>query len=76
LALWTYDLLPPPETTNVELGEKREINFSPCHLYFGKEVDMDYGSNSELPRKEQNFKRTEYIWHEMEKNYNVIIEES
>ncbi|MCH9617485.1 MAG: hypothetical protein SP4CHLAM5_05170 [Chlamydiia bacterium] len=38
LALYTYPILPPPETIKKAIGEKRNMYHSPVHLYFGKEV--------------------------------------
>lgn len=41
LALATYDLLPPPEIVQKELGEIRLAKRTPIHLYFGAPFDMD-----------------------------------
>ena len=40
LALYTYPILPPPETINKEIGEKRILSHSPIHLSFGEEIPM------------------------------------
>ncbi|PXF47528.1 Glycerol-3-phosphate acyltransferase, chloroplastic [Gracilariopsis chorda] len=40
MALWTYDMLPPP--TNVggaKVGEERVAKYTPMHMYIGKEID-------------------------------------
>lgn len=41
LALMTYDMLPPPETIEKELGEKRPIQKCRAHLYFGPPCDLE-----------------------------------
>jgi glycerol-3-phosphate O-acyltransferase len=40
LALYTYPILPPPETIKKAIGEKRNMCHSPVHLYFGEEIIM------------------------------------
>lgn len=42
LALATYDLLPPPEIIQQELGEVRYAKRTPIHLSFGAPFDMDH----------------------------------
>ncbi len=41
LALNTYELLPPPATIQVELGEKRVAKRTAIHLAFGPEFNME-----------------------------------
>ena len=41
LALSTMRLLPPPPTTNVELGESRKVSFAPARIVFGPALDME-----------------------------------
>ncbi|MBF8263466.1 MAG: Glycerol-3-phosphate acyltransferase [Parachlamydiales bacterium] len=41
LTLATYELMPPPETIQVELGEKRPARFTPIHISFSPEFDMN-----------------------------------
>lgn len=56
LALSTIDLLPPPPTTNVELGEERKVSFAPVRLCFGPALDMEtIGVN--LDRKQRRIER-------------------
>ena len=40
-ALSTMSLLPPPPTTNIELGETRQVSFAPARLVFGPALDME-----------------------------------
>jgi glycerol-3-phosphate O-acyltransferase len=61
LALDTYELLPPPETIQVELGEQRIAKRTPIHLAFGPEFDMEHildGETKEARRKA----RADAIW--------------
>ncbi len=61
LALDTYELLPPPETIQVELGEQRIAKRTSIHLAFGPEFDMEHilaGETKEARRKA----RADAIW--------------
>lgn len=62
LALATYDLLPPPNSVETDLGEQRHPKCTPIHLAFGEEIDMVGfpGSDTEN-RLEKRQKRAEYI---------------
>jgi len=51
LALATYDLLPPPEIVQKELGEVRCAKRTPIHLSFGAPFDMDHCPGSDDPDK-------------------------
>jgi glycerol-3-phosphate O-acyltransferase len=70
LALSTYDLLPPPETIQKELGEARSAQHSRVHLAFSAPFDMDHFPGSEETDKvlrRQN--RANAIWHIVNTNY-------
>src|SRR5579863_8554181 len=61
LALDTYELLPPPETVQIELGEERVAKRTSIHLGFGPEFDMEQilaGETKEARRKA----RADAIW--------------
>ncbi|MCH9811705.1 1-acyl-sn-glycerol-3-phosphate acyltransferase [bacterium] len=51
LALYTYPILPPPETIKKEIGEKRIFSHSPIHLYFGEEIEMRAPTKEERAEK-------------------------
>jgi glycerol-3-phosphate O-acyltransferase len=53
LALSTYDLLPPPESVQRELGETRVARRTPIAIAFGPECDMLHYPGSDAPDKEQ-----------------------
>jgi len=56
LALDTYDLLPPPETIQIELGETRIAKRTSIRFAFGPECDMERGScKTPPPRKTDDF---------------------
>jgi glycerol-3-phosphate O-acyltransferase len=62
LALLTYDILPPPDKREREMGERRITTHTPIHMAVGKEIDMDLfpgndATNKELKRKN----RSDYI---------------
>lgn len=42
MSLWTYDMLPPPNSVGgAEIGEERIVNHIPMHMYIGKELSWD-----------------------------------
>lgn len=41
MALATFDIMPPPEKVEVELGEPRKLRRCPVHLAIGAELDLD-----------------------------------
>lgn len=63
LALSTYNLLPPPNSVEANLGERRVAHCTPIHLAFGAEIDMENCISSEITDKRQRRKqRSDYIW--------------
>ncbi len=71
LALSTYNLLPPPESVDKELGETRHATCTPIHLCFNKEIDMDHFEGSEgLDKKQKREARAEYIWNIVARDYS------
>ena len=76
MALATYELLPPPETVQVELGEQRLTKRVDIHLSIGEVIDMDHvpgveNSDKFLRRKS----RSDYIWELVKKDYNQFPKE-
>lgn len=63
LALATYDLLPPPETIQKELGERRIAKRAPVYIGFAPEFNME-----KFPHSDENDKtlrrkaRADAIW--------------
>ncbi|MFI5333709.1 MAG: 1-acyl-sn-glycerol-3-phosphate acyltransferase [Chlamydiales bacterium] len=74
LALVTYDLLPPPDTVQKELGETRVTQKVDIHLAMGKKISME-----EFPGSEENDKhlrrksRADYIRNLVKKDYDALL---
>lgn len=70
MALFTYNLLPPPEVIQIELGEKRCASRAAIHLAIGKAIDMQHYPGSEDPDKHVRRKcRADYIWELVRQDY-------
>lgn len=70
LTLKTYELLPPPQTVQVELGEARTTNRAGIHLAFGPRIDMEHFPGSDSKDKhERRAKRAQYIWNLVHQEY-------
>lgn len=71
--LATYDLLPPPETVQKELGEVRVAKRCPIHIAFAKEFDMEIFPGSEENDKTIRRKaRADAIWNLVNSDYQRI----
>jgi glycerol-3-phosphate O-acyltransferase len=70
LALSTYDLLPPPETIQVELGEHRAAKRTPIHVAFGPECDMQSHAKDKDERRRQ---RAERVWTKVVEMYKKML---
>lgn len=71
LALSTHHLQPPPKTVEEQLGEKRIVNYTPVHLAFGPEIDMDsiVAEDKAAARKA----RADFIWNQAQSDYRRLI---
>ncbi|HSX10285.1 MAG TPA: 1-acyl-sn-glycerol-3-phosphate acyltransferase [Chlamydiales bacterium] len=68
--LSTYDLLPPPETIQKELGEARLAKRCPIQIAFAPAFDMEIFPGSEENEKTIRRKaRADAIWHIVDTNY-------
>lgn len=73
LALSTYNLLPPPNSVEKKLGEKRQAQCTPIHLALGAEIDMQHFPGSDVKDKRQKRSlRAEYIWAQVCKDYDLL----
>lgn len=71
LSLATYDLLPPPETIQVELGEVRRTKRGGIHLAFGPEIDMEKFPGSDHKDKHVRRElRADFIWQQVNRDYS------
>jgi glycerol-3-phosphate O-acyltransferase len=72
-SLFTYDLLPPPETIQKELGEERIAKRCPVQIAFAPEFDMEkfpgFEENDKTARRKA---RADAIWSIVNENYERI----
>jgi glycerol-3-phosphate O-acyltransferase len=73
LALATFDLLPPPRTIQISIGESRHASCTPIRLAFGSEIAMHNipGINHSDKDMRRKF-RAEYIWGKVCEEYQKI----
>jgi glycerol-3-phosphate O-acyltransferase len=69
MALGTYDFLPPPDTIQVELGEKRRITRTGIHLAVGAEIDMERAADGAPDRHSGRVNRALSIWRDVVAEY-------
>lgn len=73
LALSTYPLLPPPNTIQKELGEKRLAQVAPIHMAIGPQIAMDGAPMDQEPDKHlRRTLRASYIYDLMCKEYEAL----
>ncbi|MCB1180839.1 MAG: 1-acyl-sn-glycerol-3-phosphate acyltransferase [Chlamydiia bacterium] len=74
LALDTYNILPPPDVINWELGERRIAHRDGIRLSFGNEIDMDHfpGAETAHNRHAKRKVRADYIWGLVKRDYEKI----
>lgn len=71
LSLFTYDILPPPDKTQEEMGEKRITKGGKAHAYFGEEIDMEnFPMQEDKQTKRQ--KRAKYIEKKVIQGYEKL----
>jgi len=74
LAMATYDIMPPPATTEKELGETRIVNFTGVGLSVGEEIDVTetgpWMTHSDDVDKAQLLSK--YIWQKVVEEYKEI----
>jgi glycerol-3-phosphate O-acyltransferase len=70
MALFTFDLVPPPATISVELGESRHFRRSAIDVGLGAEIDMEaVGGDKAEDRHERRERRAEAIWRMVANEY-------
>lgn len=70
MALATYNLLPPPETIQKELGEVRRTQRGGIHLAVGAEIDMEHFPGADQKDKHARREaRASYIWSQVVQDY-------
>ena len=74
MSLVTYDVLPPPETIQVELGEMRHAGRAPIHLAIGPQLNMETFPGSTIPdKKSRRSARAQYIWNQVNNQYQELL---
>ncbi|MCB1135267.1 MAG: 1-acyl-sn-glycerol-3-phosphate acyltransferase [Chlamydiia bacterium] len=74
LAMWTYDLLPPPASVEVQIGEPRLPSYGPVHLCFGPDIPEDAIAFPEIAdKKERRRMRAEALWQMVCEDYARIV---
>ena len=71
LALSTVDLLPPPATINIELGESRNVAHAPARLFFGPALDME-AIGQDPDKKQRRINRAEALTKTIEEMYKTL----
>jgi glycerol-3-phosphate O-acyltransferase len=75
LALVTYDLLPPPNSIEKALGERRHAHSTPIHLTFGPEIDMaHFPGDDETDKNQKRQNRADAIWKTVNNAYQTLID--
>lgn len=73
LALDTYNLLPPPQTVEKELGEKRTIKGGGISLAVGDEINMEqFPGSSEKDKHVRRKLRADYIHSLVKEHYETL----
>lgn len=73
LSLVSYALLPPPNSTEKELGEKRHPQCTPLHIAFGNEIEMESIVSEIKDKKQKITARADYIWEQVKKDYTQLL---
>ena len=74
MSLVTYDVLPPPETIQIELGETRQTGRAPIHLAVGPALHMQKYLGSDSPDKQARRQaRADYIWNQVNYYYQQLL---
>lgn len=74
LALSTFYLLPPPNSVEKDIGEKRYANSIPVYLSFGKEIDFNHiPKDSSFSKEENRQLRAHYIWQLVDDDYHKLL---
>jgi len=74
LSLATYNMLPPPETIQVELGEVRTAKRGAVHFCFGEEIDMEnFPGSSVQDKHERRQRRAQWIFEQVQQGYKKCL---
>lgn len=71
-ALMSYDMLPPPETVEIAVGEKRPIQKSKAHIYFGPECSLEELGEGSSCKHERRKKSAQAVWRQVVQQYHYL----
>jgi glycerol-3-phosphate O-acyltransferase len=61
--LATYELMPPPDTIQLELGELRTAKYTPIYLSLSHQFDMEtFSGSAENDKERRRMNRADAIW--------------
>ena len=63
-AMETYDIMPPPASSEKQIGEKRIVNYTGVGLALGEEIDVSSFSDSD--------ELSEHVWQKVAAEYDLI----
>ncbi len=72
LALATINLLPPPPTINLELGEDRPMSYGPARLYFGPRLELEKIGTAE-DKKMRRVERSQELTLEVARMHDQLL---
>lgn len=73
MALHTQELIPPPETIQLELGEARRAKRGKIQLGFGPAIDMEqFPGNTLTDKRKRREARAHHIWELVKKIYTSL----
>jgi glycerol-3-phosphate O-acyltransferase len=70
MALATFNIMPPPEKVEIELGEHRRLRRCPVHLTIGDE--LDFGRFTEGDRDARRAARAQAAWEAVKNAYEAF----
>lgn len=74
MSLVTYDVLPPPETIQIELGEARHAGRAPIHLAIGAQLNMEeFPGSDTVDKKLRRAARAKHIWNQVNNQYQQLF---
>ncbi len=72
LALFTFDILPPPPSVEKGIGEQRSAKKSPAHLHFGHELDLTALGEGIADKHERRAHVANLVWKEVQRLYEQL----
>ncbi|OGN62204.1 MAG: hypothetical protein A3F09_00475 [Chlamydiae bacterium RIFCSPHIGHO2_12_FULL_49_11] len=70
LALYTYEILPPPQSLQVELGEQRTTSEAPIHIGFSPEIDLSKVPAEGCTKEELRSRKRDCVYEIVANIYN------